>query len=173
MAWSIFTNPFGASSSSSASSSTQHIEAETHADVLPAPTLTPPAPQVNKYETVLQDEEKYQEVQYPTTEHVPGCMTLLDEFLMCYALAPQLRSMYRYGEFRDCTWKWEDFKYCLSLKSDDEEMRRKLWIKRRAEWWAKRRVDGSSEDVWDVRSEPPKNFPPLVTEEITSESSTT
>ncbi|WVW79532.1 hypothetical protein I302_101501 [Kwoniella bestiolae CBS 10118] len=170
MAWSFLSNPFASSSSSSSSSPAQPEPAP---EILPTPALSPPAPKVNKFESVLQDEEKYQEVQYPTTEQVPTCMTLLDEFLMCYALAPQLRSMYRYGEFRDCTWKWEDFKYCLSLKSEDEEVRRKLWIKRRAEWWAKRRVGGSSEDVWDVRSEPPKNFPPLVSEEITSESSTT
>jgi len=37
------------------------------------------------------------------------------------------------------------------LKSESEEARRELWIKRRAEWWAARRVEGSSEDVWDRR----------------------
>ena len=74
-----------------------------------------------------------------------------DEFLMCYALGPQLRNMYRHGTYRDCTWKWADFKYCLSLKAEDMEERRELWIKRRAEWWARRRFEGSSEDVWNVR----------------------
>jgi hypothetical protein len=64
---------------------------------------------------------------------------------------PQLRNFYREGEFRDCTWKFRDFKYCLSLKSESEEVRRELWVKRKAEWWAKRRVGRSSEDVWDVR----------------------
>ncbi|WWC72938.1 uncharacterized protein I206_106902 [Kwoniella pini CBS 10737] len=172
MAWSIFSNPFASSSSTQpeASSSSSSRSSTT---ILPEPIPTPPAPKVNRFENILNDEEKYQEKQYPTVDEVPGCMRLLDEFLMCYALAPQLRSMYRYGEFRDCTWKWEDFKYCLSLKSEEEETRRKLWIKRRAEWWAKRRVEGSSEDVWDMRSEPPPNFPPVVAEEVTSENSTT
>ncbi|WRT69233.1 uncharacterized protein IL334_006217 [Kwoniella shivajii] len=166
MAWSIFSNPFALSTSSETEASPSS-SASTSAAPLPSP------PKVNRFESILQDEERYQELQYPNVEQVPGCMRLLDEFLMCYALAPQLRSMYRFGEFRDCTWKWEDFKYCLSLKSEDEEARRELWVKRRAEWWAKRRVSGSSEDVWDVRSEPLHNFPPLAAEEISSESSTT
>jgi hypothetical protein len=68
------------------------------------------------------------------------------------ALVPQLRSFYRHGEFRDCTWKFQDFKYCLSLKSEDPEIKRQLWVKRKAEWWAARRASGSSEDVWDVRT---------------------
>lgn len=96
-------------------------------------------------------------------------LTGSDEFMMCYsmcqvpivmclgnanvlALVPQLRSLYRYGEFPDCQWKWQDFKYCLSMKSEPTEKRRELWIKRRAEWWANRRMTGSSEDVWDLRS---------------------
>jgi len=70
---------------------------------------------------------------------------------MCYALGPQLRNLYRHGTYRDCTYKWADFKYCLSLKSEEMETRRELWVKRRAEWWAKRRVGPSSEDVWNVR----------------------
>ena len=67
------------------------------------------------------------------------------------ALVPQLRNVYRFGIPRDCTWRWKDFKYCLSLKSEPQEVRRELWIKRRADWWAKRRVEGSSEDVWALR----------------------
>lgn len=70
---------------------------------------------------------------------------------MCYALGPQLRNLYRHGTYRDCMWKWADFKYCLSMKSEEMEDRKELWIKRRAEYWAKRRVGGSSEDVWSVR----------------------
>jgi hypothetical protein len=31
------------------------------------------------------------------------------------------------------------------------EERREAWIRRRAEWWANRRLGRSSEDVWDVR----------------------
>jgi len=31
------------------------------------------------------------------------------------------------------------------------EERREAWIRRRAEWWANRRLGGCSEDVWDLR----------------------
>jgi hypothetical protein len=41
--------------------------------------------------------------------------------------------------------------YCLSMKAEEMEDRKELWIKRRAEFWAKRRVGPSSEDVWDRR----------------------
>jgi hypothetical protein len=67
------------------------------------------------------------------------------------ALVPQLRNLYRHGTPRDCTYKFHDFKYCMALKSDSPEMKRQLWVKRKAEWWAGRRVVGSSEDVWDMR----------------------
>lgn len=71
--------------------------------------------------------------------------------MSCYALLPQMRNIYRHGELRDCGYKWDDFKYCLSLKSEDNDERRRLWVQRRAEWWAARRIGPSSEDVWDVR----------------------
>ena len=63
----------------------------------------------------------------------------------------QVKSLYRYGERSDCAQKIEDFKFCLTLKSLHPEERRDAWIQRRAEWWAKRRLDRSSEDVWDIR----------------------
>ena len=31
------------------------------------------------------------------------------------------------------------------------EEQREAWIRRRAEWWAHRRLEKSSEDVWDLR----------------------
>ena len=31
------------------------------------------------------------------------------------------------------------------------EEQREAWIHRRAEWWAHRRIEQSSEDVWDMR----------------------
>jgi hypothetical protein len=38
------------------------------------------------------------------------------------------------------------------------EERREAWIRRRAEWWANKRVGKSSEDVWDIREY--VSFPP-------------
>lgn len=50
-----------------------------------------------------------------------------------------------------CGRKMEDFKFCMSLKSMHPEDKRDAWIRRRAEWWAERRLGKSSEEVWDVR----------------------
>ncbi|CAD6590771.1 MAG: hypothetical protein TREMPRED_005875 [Tremellales sp. Tagirdzhanova-0007] len=116
-------------------------------------SVTPITPVIHRWDVVIQDEEQYQERQYPTPEDLPSCMSLMDEFFMCYALVPQLRNFYRYGIPRDCTWRWKDFKYCLSLKSEPQE----------------RRVEGSSEDVWALREKPLENFPPLYPEEIQSD----
>jgi hypothetical protein len=45
----------------------------------------------------------------------------------------------------------DDFKFCLTLKALHPEEQREAWIRRRAEWWANRRLSKSSEDVWDIR----------------------
>jgi len=68
--------------------------------------------------------------------------------------------MYRQGTLSVCSPKFEEFKFCLSIKTLDPDKRRAAWIRRRAEWWASRRVGRSSEDVWEMRSEPLTNFPP-------------
>jgi hypothetical protein len=73
--------------------------------------------------------------------------------IMCIflALGPQFKSMYRHGTLAECTPKFAEFKFCLSIKMLDPEERRKAWIRRRAEWWASRRTGRSSEDVWEMR----------------------
>lgn len=63
----------------------------------------------------------------------------------------QMKSLYRYGRRSNCEGKFEEFKFCLTLKVMHPEEQREAWIRRRAEWWAKRRIDKSSEDVWDMR----------------------
>jgi hypothetical protein len=39
----------------------------------------------------------------------------------------------------------------MSIKNLSEEKKEEVWIQRRAEWWAKRRMGKSSEDVWEAR----------------------
>ena len=59
--------------------------------------------------------------------------------------------MYRQGTLSVCSPKFAEFKFCLSIKTLDPDERRAAWIRRRAEWWASRRVGRSSEDVWEMR----------------------
>ncbi|KAF9792507.1 hypothetical protein BJ322DRAFT_997181 [Thelephora terrestris] len=112
------------------------------------------------FEEIVKQEEARLRIVHPTAEDIPGCMTLLDDFLSCNILGVQLKSLYRYGEMSKCGQKMGDFKFCMANKSLHPEDRRDAWIHRRAEWWAKRRLEKSSEDVWEIRKEPLKNFPP-------------
>ncbi|KAI0699541.1 hypothetical protein BC835DRAFT_537151 [Cytidiella melzeri] len=111
------------------------------------------------YETAVQEEIAHLKKVHPRAEDIPSCMTLLDTFLSCHLLNNQLKSLYRYGHMAECAQKGEDFKFCMSNKSMHEEEKYEAWIRRRAEWWAKRRLAKSSEDVWQVRSEPLHNYP--------------
>ena len=117
----------------------------------------------------MKKEEARLRAVHPTTEDIPGCMSLLDDFLSCNSacspndtsniftilalpvLGVQLKSLYRYGEMSKCGQKMEDFKFCMANKSLHPEDRRDAWIRHRAEWWAKRRLEKSSEDVWEIR----------------------
>lgn len=69
----------------------------------------------------------------------------------CAVVGSQVKSVYRHGRMSECRDKMEDFKFCMSLKSMEPEAKRDVWIRRRAEWWANRRLGKSSESVWDVR----------------------
>ncbi|OSD05926.1 hypothetical protein PYCCODRAFT_1464625 [Trametes coccinea BRFM310] len=100
---------------------------------------------------LVRQEEEYLRKVHPTPEDIPGCMKLFDDFLLCNGNS-QARSLYRYGEMATCQPKLEDFKFCMSVKGMHPEEKRDVWIRRRAEWWARRRMQKSSEDVWDVRT---------------------
>ncbi|KAG6832614.1 hypothetical protein H0H92_014450 [Tricholoma furcatifolium] len=116
------------------------------------------------FQTLVRQEEAYLRRLYPTPDDIPGCISLFDTYLACSAIRNQVKSLYRYGGRPTCDSKLEDFKFCLSLKSLHPEERRDMWISRRAEWWAHRRLTQSSEDVWDIREEPLKNYPQPLSE---------
>ncbi|KAI7866231.1 hypothetical protein BDF14DRAFT_1728706 [Spinellus fusiger] len=40
----------------------------------------------------------------------------------CYTLGSQAMHYYRYGEKKDCSMRWEDFKFCLSTKTKSSEV---------------------------------------------------
>ncbi|KAI6032898.1 hypothetical protein F5J12DRAFT_699971, partial [Pisolithus orientalis] len=110
---------------------------------------------------VSQEEQRLREL-HPTVDHNPGCVSLLDGFLMCHVLNAQFKSLYRYGRMSECGDKLEAFKFCLSLKSMHPEQKRDAWIRRRAEEWASKRLGKSSENIWEMRAEPLQNWPPTL-----------
>jgi hypothetical protein len=135
-----------------------------------------------RFNTVVSQEEARLRRLHPTPEDTPACMTVFDDFLACNGtpplssltllspraphhetranetvLASQLRSIYRFGEMVRCSAKWNEFKFCMSIKGLHPEQRRDVWIRHRAEWWARRRLGLSSENVWEMRTYVPRH----------------
>jgi Protein of unknown function (DUF3128) len=126
------------------------------------------------FRTVVAQEEARLHQLHPTFEDIPSCMTVFDDFLSCNStpfflafscpsalrvvhksktvLGTQLKSIYRFGEMAHCSAKWNEFKFCMSIKGLHPEQRRNAWIRHRAEWWARRRLGPSSENVWEKRA---------------------
>ncbi|KAF9012406.1 hypothetical protein BDQ17DRAFT_1297462 [Cyathus striatus] len=123
------------------------------------------------FKTAVAQEEDYLRRVHPTPNDVPGCLNLFDIYLSCGVIRSQVKSLYRYGERPNCSPKLEEFKFCLMLKPMHPEEQREAWIRRRAEWWANKRLAKSSEDVWDIREEPLQSYPrPIVFDRPDSES---
>ncbi|GAA5840671.1 hypothetical protein JCM9279_007397 [Rhodotorula babjevae] len=117
----------------------------------PSSPSPPPPPPHRTLESLIQEELPIQRHSVEMEGGMPSCLTLFDNFLLCYSLASQIKSVYRHGAPRECTPKFEDFKFCMSIKNLDEEQKDEVWVRRRAEWWARRRLGRSSEDVWEAR----------------------
>ena len=95
----------------------------------------------------------------PLPWRVPSYRTFLLSHMSRAVVGSQVKSLYRHGRMSECHDKMEDFKFCMSLKSMEPEAKRDVWIRRRAEWWANRRLGKSSENVWDVRKYASSYFP--------------
>jgi len=108
---------------------------------------------------VLEEEKARLRKLHPTPDDIPSCMSLLETFLNCNGISSQFRSWYREGEIATCEPKLNEVKFCFSLRSFSPEEKREAWINRRAEWWTRRRLAKSSEDVWAIRNEPLQNWP--------------
>lgn len=67
------------------------------------------------------------------------------------ALMPQLRHVYQFGKMNDCKTKLENFKHCLTIKGVTKEEHRAIYIRRKAELSAAKRLECSSENVWEMR----------------------
>jgi hypothetical protein len=121
------------------------------------------------FDKIVKEEIARLQLLHPTPDDIPGCISTFDEYLACNGekgrfsdfnstlttphpvIRTQIKNIYRFGERTKCDRKFQDFKFCLSMKTMYPEERRDAWIRRRAEWWASRRLGRSSEDVWDVR----------------------
>ncbi|KAK0430865.1 hypothetical protein EV421DRAFT_1721090 [Armillaria borealis] len=104
------------------------------------------------FATAVKQEAAYLRLVHPTPDDIPSCFRLMELAMGCHGIRSQVKSWYQHGESSRCAHKHDDFKFCLSMKWMESGQRYDAWINRRAEWWAKRRLDKSSEDVWAMRT---------------------
>ncbi|KAF8806419.1 hypothetical protein BYT27DRAFT_6624159 [Phlegmacium glaucopus] len=118
------------------------------------------------FKVAVEQEEARLRLLHPTPSDIPSCLSTFDDYLACSLIRNQIKSIYRFGHrTKECDRKYDGFKFCLTLKIMHPEEQRETWIRRRAEWWAHRRLGKSSENVWDIRKEPIQ-FPKPITEEM-------
>ncbi|KAL1925996.1 hypothetical protein VTP01DRAFT_7089 [Rhizomucor pusillus] len=85
-----------------------------------------------------------------------------DAVFQCYTLGAQALNYYRYGEKKDCSEKWEDFKLCLWTKPKSNEEADRMLRRRQREKEAKKKQKRSSEEVWEARDIPSEKNQQLV-----------
>ncbi|KIW18272.1 hypothetical protein PV08_02560 [Exophiala spinifera] len=91
---------------------------------------------------------------YPTEI---SCRSSFDYAMFCQSFGGQFVNIYRYGSFRSCSNHWDDFWLCMRTRNWDAKDRAAAiqdhYRKKAMKW----RTGPSSEDVWDVRTEPVKD----------------
>ncbi|KAJ6783088.1 hypothetical protein PWT90_08614 [Aphanocladium album] len=83
-----------------------------------------------------------------------SCRQAFDMAWGCNSVGGQWNAVYRYGEMRSCSEKWDDFWFCMRHKSSsgpvkEDLMRTHYRNKEHAKYYAPGKA--SSEDVWEAR----------------------
>ncbi|KAI8889629.1 hypothetical protein K501DRAFT_238483 [Backusella circina FSU 941] len=98
--------------------------------------------------TALFDEiEKEKKGDYQTC----SASQTFDAVWQCYTLGSQAVNYYRYGTKRDCSMKWEDFKFCLTTKTKSSETADAMIRERERQKERVKRKQRNSEEVWEAR----------------------
>ncbi|KAL4986645.1 hypothetical protein BDW68DRAFT_162765 [Aspergillus falconensis] len=88
---------------------------------------------------------------YPDTM---SCRDAFDYAFFCQSLGGQFVNVYRYGELRSCSEHWENFWLCMKTRTFREAEKKKIIRDHYRKKAIKYKTGPSSEDVWDVRTEP-------------------
>lgn len=91
---------------------------------------------------------------YPTEI---SCRSAFDYAFFCQSFGGQFVNVYRYGTFRSCSNHWQDFWLCLRTRNWDEKDRKKAIQDHYRQKAVKYKTGRSSEDVWEVRTEPARD----------------
>lgn len=92
-----------------------------------------------------------------------SCRQAFDLAFHCNGLGGQWNAVYRYGGLRNCSDQWDDFWFCMRVKSHSPELRAAAYRRRQRDKDLARYGPGmpSSEDVWvsrDRKVEPGTEF---------------
>ncbi|KAL2002141.1 hypothetical protein VTN02DRAFT_591 [Thermoascus thermophilus] len=90
---------------------------------------------------------------YPDTM---SCRSAFDYAFFCQSFGGQFVNVYRYGELRSCSEHWENFWLCMKTKTYPDEERKKIIRDHYRKKAIKYKTGPSSEDVWELRTEPVK-----------------
>ncbi|KAG0173350.1 hypothetical protein DFQ30_008223 [Apophysomyces sp. BC1015] len=95
----------------------------------------------------------FKEVQDETKKDYVTCSAsqTFDSVWQCYTLGAQAMHYYRYGEKKDCSIRWEDFKFCLTTKTKSNEVADKMLRQREQEKEKTKKRQRNSEEVWEAR----------------------
>jgi len=85
------------------------------------------------------------------------CSQCFDLAYYCSSAGGQLNNVYRYGALRSCSDLWAQWRFCMRTKAMGEETKRKRIREFNREKAARYKIGRSSEDVWEVRTEPVEN----------------
>jgi len=101
----------------------------------------------------LQEEEQddYSDSIYASTM---SCSNCFDQAFYCSSIGGQLNSVYRYGALRSCSDLWAQWRFCMRTKVMSDETKREKIREYNMKKAIKYKVGRSSEDVWEVRTEP-------------------
>ncbi|KAL1967270.1 hypothetical protein VTN77DRAFT_3316 [Rasamsonia byssochlamydoides] len=91
---------------------------------------------------------------YPDTM---DCRSAFDYAFFCQSFGGQFVNIYRYGELRSCSEHWNNFWLCMKSKTYPEEQRKEMIRDHYRKKAIKYKTGPSSEDVWEVRTEPLTN----------------
>jgi Protein of unknown function (DUF3128) len=91
---------------------------------------------------------------YPTEI---SCRSAFDYAFFCQSFGGQFVNVYRYGTFRSCSNHWQDFWLCMRTRQWNKADREKAIADHYRKKVIKYKQGPSSEDVWEMRTEPVKD----------------
>ncbi|KAF5863136.1 hypothetical protein ETB97_010595 [Aspergillus alliaceus] len=86
-----------------------------------------------------------------------SCRSAFDYAFFCQSFGGQFVNVYRYGELRSCSEHWDNFWLCMKTRTWSDGARKKAIRDHYRKKAIKYKTGPSSEDVWNLRTEPIRN----------------